>query len=130
MANEIKFMYNGIKINGKLIKGCFSKGGYTNGALFCFYADSYYCPELRAAFAVKNDSDIMTDYFEEEKIYFFENDEHIEEVQKAWQKKEMKVIERAIKKYEKRLEKTPDNKYCLQELEYYNKKLQNLKEVA
>lgn len=85
---QVKFMYNGIKIDGKLIKGFFNKGEYLNGALYCFYADSYYCPELRAAFAVKNDSDIMTDYHEKEKIYFYPGDKNLDDVERAWQKKE------------------------------------------
>lgn len=128
--NELKFMYNGIKINGKLVKGFYSKSNYTNGALFCFYADSYCCQELRKIFTVKNGSDITTDYFEEDKIYFFENDKYIEEVRKAWKKRESRSLKKQIEFYKKRLEKTPENKYCLQELDYCNKKLEELKEVA
>lgn len=93
--NEIKFMYNGIKINGKLIKGHWSKGSYTNDALYCFYADSYYSRELREVFFVKNESDIMTDYFETDKIQFFAGDKYLKEVENAWQKKEIRLINRS-----------------------------------
>lgn len=100
---EVKFMYNGIKIDGKLIKGSWSKGGYRNGALFGFYADGYYCPELRKIFAVKNDTDLMTDYHDKEKIYFFTGDKNLENVKAAWQKQEIRYINR--NKYYTQLEK-------------------------
>lgn len=82
----IKFFYNGIKINGKLFKGSYGLGGYTNGAKMAFYSDSYCAPELREHFKVKNDSDSMTDYFEKDVIYFFGNEPYFEDVKASWAK--------------------------------------------
>ena len=107
MANEIKFMYNGIKVNGKLVKGFWGKGGYTNGAEFCFYADSYYSPELRELFSVRNDSDIMTDYHETEHVYFFPGDQNIEQVAAAYKKQELRRDERYLKRLEQTKAKDP-----------------------
>lgn len=120
----IKFMYNGIKIDGKLIKGYWSKGGYTNGAKYCFYADSYSTPELRKHFTVKNDTDIMTDYFETDTIYFYEDNA---EVEKAYQQQEIKTAKRAIKRLEKQKELRPDyfERYYKSEYERYMEILAN-----
>lgn len=99
MTNEIKFMYNGIKINGKLIKGSWSYGDFINKNIKAtFYMNGYDFNSskiLRECFKVENESDIMTDYFEEDKIRFFVNDKNLEEVKKAWQKQEIKLINRA-----------------------------------
>ncbi len=97
----IKFMYNGIKINGKLIKGSWNKAGYTNGAKYAFYADSYFCKELRECFQVINKTEIMEDYFETETIYFFENDKNIKEIEKAYNSQEFKRNTKRFKKLEK-----------------------------
>jgi hypothetical protein len=110
---NLKFMYNGIKINGKLIKGFWSKGGYRNGALYCFYARSYFTPELAEVFKVRNDSDIMTDYFETDSIFFFESDKYINEVSKAYNLQEVKRAKIAVKRLEKEKQLRPDyfNRY-------------------
>lgn len=105
--NEVKFMYNGIKINGKLIKGHWSKGNYTNGALYCFYADSYFSKELREVFSVKNESDIMIDYFETDKIYFFAGDKYLKEVENSFKQQEIKNLKSKIKRLEKEKTKRP-----------------------
>lgn len=103
--NEVKFMYNGIKINGKLVKGFWDKGDYSNGALYGFYADSYCSRELREVFSVKNESDIMTDYFETDKIQFFAGDKYLKEVESAWQKQEIRLINRSKLTQEEKEEK-------------------------
>lgn len=101
----IKFMYNGIKIDGKLVKGFWSKGGYTNGAKYCFYADSYCSRLLREHFMVENSTDITTDYFEEDKVYFFDGNL---EVDNAFKQQEIKNAKRALKRLEKQKELRPD----------------------
>lgn len=80
MANEIKFLFNGIKIEGKLIKGFYSTGNYTNGAVGCFYVREWFLGQselLRKYFTVHNDTDSMTDYFEEDRVYFYPNDKYL-----------------------------------------------------
>ncbi len=123
---NIKFMYNGIKINGKLVKGFWSKGGYTNGAEIAFYAKEYSTPELKEIFNVKNDTDIMTDYFETDTIYFMPDDKYIEEARAAFIKKETRLIEKQIKHYESRLQKKPNDLYAEQELKFYTERLNKL----
>lgn len=104
----IKFMYNGIKIDGKLVKGSWGANGYTNGAKYCFYADSYYCPELRGLFTVRNDSDMMTDYFEKDSIFFFDGGEYTEQAAAAYKNQELKRVTRYIKKLELMRDKQPE----------------------
>lgn len=128
MANEIKFMYNGIKIDGKLIKGFWSKGGYTNGALFCFYSDSYCSKELRENFSVRNDSDSQTDYFEQDSIFFFENDKYLNNVDAAYKSQELKRATRYLKKLETMKVKQPERfeRYYKNDYENQKKKVQEL----
>lgn len=120
----IKFMYNGIKIDDKLVKGFWNKGGYTNGAKYCFYADSYCSKLLREHFTVKNDTDIMTDYFDTDKVYFYEDNA---EVEKAYQQQEIKTAKRALKRLEKQRELRPDyfERYYKGEYERYMEILEN-----
>ena len=67
---KIKFMWNGIKIDGKLFKAHYSDGSLTNhpeGTL-TIYAKRYRpFPEI-PGLNVQNDSDMMTDYFENDRI--------------------------------------------------------------
>lgn len=63
----LKFYYNGIKVNGgKLQKAFFTRGADT----ITIYARDYvrFSAEIRGIFAVENDSDSMTDYFEKDRI--------------------------------------------------------------
>jgi len=123
MANEIKFMYNGIKINGKLVKGFYSKSNYTNGAKFCFYSDSYCSIELRENFKVRNDSDSQTDYFEQDSIFFFENDKYINQVNAAYKNQELKRATRYLKKLETMKEKQPERFERYYKNDYENQKI-------
>ena len=60
---SIRFYYNGIKVNGgELIKCHYSAD--ENGATI--YASSYGAELPRALFDVRNDTDIMTDYFDKD----------------------------------------------------------------
>lgn len=67
-----KYMYNGIKIDGELYKGWWSKGPWTKESklpdgTITFYADGYKSIPLPG---VVNESDMMTDYFEKDRIRF------------------------------------------------------------
>lgn len=128
MANEIKFLFNGIKIDGKLIKGFYSKGSYNNGAVGCFYTKSYFSGQnelLRKYFKVENDTDIMTDYFDDDKIYFFEGDEYLEEFNKMVKQNEIRHAKQAVKRYEK-LKETQPFKYERYYKEYHERALKVL----
>jgi beta-N-acetylglucosaminidase len=68
----MKFMWNGIKVNGKLYRAFFSLGAllhHPEGTITIYGRDYTSFPaEVRAAFTVENHSDGMTDYFEEDYI--------------------------------------------------------------
>lgn len=71
MAN-LKFFYNGIKgSDGKLQKCYFweSRGNFPEGTI-TIYAKEYkrFSAEVREHFTVENNTDSMTDYFEEDRI--------------------------------------------------------------
>lgn len=109
-TNEIKFLFNGIKIEGKLVKGYYSKGKFLNGAVACFYAHGWFKGQselLRKYFNVTNDSDSMTDYFEEDHIYFYENDKYLDEFEKMVKLNEIRNAKSALKRYEKIKETQP-----------------------
>ena len=79
-ATVLKFFYNGIKANGgKLQKAHYSKGNLVSWAMekygfdedtITIYARGYmrFSTEIQDAFTVENDTDIMTDYFEKDRI--------------------------------------------------------------
>lgn len=128
MANEIKFLFNGIKIDGKLIKGFYSKGSYTNGAVGCFYVKEWFNGQselLRKYFAVINNSDSMTDYFEKDHIYFYENDKYINEFNQMVKQNEIRHAKAAVKRYEK-LKETQPFKYERYYKEYHEQALKIL----
>ena len=68
MTTSIKFFYNGIKINGenKLIRCFYSLDNSTreSGPCVTIYAKGYGAELPGDLFAVENDTDIMTDYFD------------------------------------------------------------------
>lgn len=79
-ATTLKFFYNGIKANGgKLQKAHYSKGSFTPEAMakygydretITIYAREYtgFSADVRALLTVENNSDLMTDYFEKDRI--------------------------------------------------------------
>jgi hypothetical protein len=69
---NIKFMYNGIKIDGTLHKGFWSKGGYIKPGRedwIQFYSRGYKPIPNFGAIKINN-TDIGTDYFETDSIIF------------------------------------------------------------
>jgi hypothetical protein len=88
-------MYNGIKKDGKLYKGSYSKGGYTKESnipqdTITIYARDYESfPEIEGL-QVKNESDSMTDYFVNDRIRVIPTNKYYSLVNEAWEKQEMK----------------------------------------
>lgn len=68
----MKFLWNGIKSNGKLYRAWYSDGqliGYPPGTLSIYAKDhSGFNAEIDAAFKVENNTDYQTDYFDKDKI--------------------------------------------------------------
>lgn len=98
----LKFFYNGIKdSSGKLQRAWFSKGGFTRfpEETIAIYKRGYepYSAEVRAAFAVVNHLDHMTDYFESDTIYVFPDHPLYAQVRAAYEKDQERVAKRAAK---------------------------------
>ena len=91
----LKFMYNGIKKDGKLYKGSYSKGGYTresniaNDTITIYARDYEDFPKIEGL-QVQNNSDSMTDYFEKDRIRVAPTNQYYSLVNEAWEKQEMK----------------------------------------
>jgi hypothetical protein len=67
---NIKFMWNGIKVDGKLYRAHFSDGVLKNhpeGTITVYCKDYDRFPDVEEL-TVHNDSDSMTDYFEKDRI--------------------------------------------------------------
>lgn len=69
----LKFYWNGIKENGgKLQRAWYSYGNLLNypAETITIYGRDYasFSPEIQKAFTIENDSDMMTDYFEQDRI--------------------------------------------------------------
>lgn len=68
----IKFQWNGVKEDSRKLVRCFYSDGqllnHPAGTLTIYARDygidGHFGPQMRAAFAVQNDSDSQTDYFE------------------------------------------------------------------
>lgn len=70
--NDVHFLWNGIKINGELYKGSYSTGPYTEESQLpegtvTVYMERSNTPRINGL-EVYNDSDIMTDYFEDDTV--------------------------------------------------------------
>ena len=69
---DLRFFWNGIKAGtGKLQKCYYSDGALCHhpaGTLTVYAKDGHFSAEVRRTFTVENDSDIMTDYFEDDRF--------------------------------------------------------------
>jgi len=89
-TGEVKFMYNGIKIDGELFSGWYSKGKYRDlpAGTICIYARNYkHFPKI-AGLNVVNNTETMIDYFEKDRIYVTPSNKHYEAVNAAYEKAE------------------------------------------
>jgi hypothetical protein len=104
---EIKFMYNGVKIDGKLYRAWYSKGNYTPQSKLCentitIRAKDYKgFPNEIEGLKIQNHSDGMTDYFEKDKIRVAPDNKYYSAIHSAYEKAEEKLRV----KHEKRLSK-------------------------
>ena len=111
----IKFVYNGIKDEeGKLHKAHFSKGCHKDGEdIITIYARDYDDLPRVQGLEVENDSDIMTDYFEKDRIEVRPENNFYEQVFEAWKQQEIHRAKMAIKRSEKEIQK------CDEKIELY-----------
>jgi len=106
----VKFMYNGLKIDGKLYKGHWSRNGRvvkeTGEVCFetvSFYMRGYESLPKNIGFTVYNDTDIMTDYIESDSAWFAPDHANYKDALEAWKAQETRSAKRLIAKYEKRI---------------------------
>lgn len=102
MANTLRFFWNGIKANGgKLQRAFLSIGGLANhpDGTITIYARDYsgFSAEVRAAFKVENNSDMMTDYFETDTIRVMPSHPLYAQVLEAVNAREAHYAKRAAK---------------------------------
>ena len=96
----VKFMWNGIKVDGKL-----HKAHYSNSKLFnhpegtiTIYGKGYSDLPRLEGLTVQNDSDTMTDYFENDRIRVTPDNRYYNDVLEAYQKQEEHHKKRIAKK--------------------------------
>ena len=100
--HNIRFFYNGLKVGkGPLQKGYISCRSWKGKPLdFCVYARNYthFSLEVRETFDVKNETDTMTDYFEEDRFFVGIGHPLFKAVAAAFLKADEKAAKRAAKK--------------------------------
>ena len=67
-TNGIRFMWNGIKVNGKLFPAWYSWHSGPRRLTVAAKKHDGFPAEVRAEFAVTNNSDSMTDFFDKDRI--------------------------------------------------------------
>lgn len=86
--SNVKFFWNGIKIDGTLYKGYWSEGPYTKtsglprGTISMYARDYTRIPQI-PGLTVSNESDSMTDYFETDTVRITPDSPHYEAAAKA-----------------------------------------------
>lgn len=96
----VKFMWNGIKVDGKLHKCWYSISslvGFPEGTI-TIYGKNYTDLPALEGLTVENDSDGMTDYFENDRIRVIPESKYYAEVKAAY----AKMVEHNNKRFEKK----------------------------
>ena len=98
-----KFMWNGIKVNGKLYRAYYSSGSYINYPYntITIYARTHEDFPKDLGLSVENNTEIQTDYFEKDRARITPGHSLYSEVHAAYLKQE----EHNKKRHEKRLAK-------------------------
>lgn len=104
---EAKFMWNGIKVDGELYRAFYSCGSYSrSGELIdktiTIYAKDYKSFPQIDGLQIVNETDIMTDYFETDRIRVQPTNKHYAAVKAAYEKQKAHDDKRFEKRYGKR----------------------------
>ena len=80
-----KFMWNGIYVDGILYRCRYSKGNLINypESTITIYAKEYKPLPKIDGLNIKNDSDMMTDYSEKDRVYVTKENKHYNQVLNA-----------------------------------------------
>lgn len=104
---DVKFMWNGIKVDGELCKAhyyagpCTKESGLSEDTITICAKDYKGFPQIEGLY-IENDSDIMTDYFEKDRIRIKPDNKYYKAVKTAYEK----MNEHNNKRFEKRYGKT------------------------
>ena len=126
MRDTVKFIWNGMKVNGELYKASYSKGPYTKesglpeGTITMYMKGYKSTPQIEGV-EVINDSDVMTDYFEEDTVRIYPDSRYYEEARKACKAANIHDAKQAVKWAEKNLARKTGTVYE----EFYQKELEN-----
>lgn len=105
---SVKFMWNGIKVDGELYK-CWYCGskliGYPEGTITIYGKHYKDLPNIKGL-TVENDSDSMTDYFENDRIRVTPDNPFYNEVRIALNKLVEHNEKRFAKRYSKAVKQT------------------------
>jgi len=129
----VKFMYNGLKVDGKLFRGFWSKNGVvvkeTGKVCFetiTFYARGYASLPKETGFLIHNNTDITTDYIESDMVRFSPDHANYKDAFQAWKLQETRNAKRLIAKYEKRIAEGMANRHVEMYLKEAREKLASL----
>lgn len=131
--HNIKFVWNGIKIDETLYKGSYGNGPYTETSklpegTITIYMKGSNTPRIDGL-NIQNDSDIMTDYFENDTIHIYPGEVYFGEASKALNDYQIHQEKAAIKQYEKGFARslgTNMEEYYANELAKHRAKLSEL----
>ena len=127
---DVKFMWNGIKIDGVLYKGTYYSGSYKGvpeGSI-TVSMDRSNTPRIEGL-EIENNSDIMTDYFEKDFVIIRPDSIYYNAALKAANDYQIRLEKKAINQYEKLAAKrigTPMEEQYKQELERHKAALEKL----
>ena len=100
----VKFMWNGIKVDGELYRAYYSMGKYTEASglpegTITVYAKDYTSIPRIEGLQVENDTDIMTDYFETDRIRIATDNKFYNDALEALKKHQAHNEKRFAKRY-------------------------------
>lgn len=127
---DVKFMWNGIKIDGVLYKGTYYSGSYKGvpeGSI-TVSMDRSNTPRIEGL-EIENNSDIMTDYFEKDFVIIRPDSIYYNAAVKASNDYQIRLEKKAINQYEKLAAKrigTPMEEQYKQEIERHKAALEKL----
>lgn len=136
--NTVKFFWNGLKVNGEFHKCYYSGGPYTaasglpEGTITMYAANCKRIPRI-PELNIENDTDIMIDYFESDRIRILPGSPLYNEAKKALRAHEIRSEKLRIKHIEKRLVRirgTRHEAFYLEELRSAQARLRNLEACA
>ena len=127
----VKYMYNGLKADGKLYKGFWSRNGYVTDGKVCmetvtFYARGYQPLPKEIGLNVQNDTDIMSDYIDSDSVRFTPDHANYKDALQAWILQETRNAKRLIAKYEKRIAEGKANRHIEKYLQEAKERLAKL----